>query len=278
MRELKRWVGCGTDEESDAEVTDRYGGFISTNGSSATLYCLQQARDRFASESFTVFYSAAAHYSIAAALHTLGIARDRAVTIHCERTGEMDAATLSLALRKLPETENVIVCLTCGTTMLGGFDDISEVVEALDGAGIGENRSFIHVDGALMAPAVLFASNVDPAIVPRFDYHPRISSLVWSTHKWPGVPYCGSVLIVRKSALPPPAEGIAYIETDGGTCSRSGAVVLSLCVRVLGFDDEYRSDEADRCIRMAAELANTLQSFGAAEAFCKSHQHHRRVS
>jgi glutamate/tyrosine decarboxylase-like PLP-dependent enzyme len=68
--------------------------------------------------------------------------------------------------------------------------------------------------------------------------------------------------------MPPPAEGIAYIETDGGTGSRSGAIVLSLYARVLGFDDEHRREEADRCMKMAADLAKWLQSCGVGGVFC----------
>jgi glutamate/tyrosine decarboxylase-like PLP-dependent enzyme len=138
-------------------------------------------------------------------------------------------------------------------------------------AGIGQDRAFVHVDGALMAPVMWFASDVDKSIVPRFDYQPFMSSLVFSTHQWPGIPDTGSVVIIKKSTLPPPAiGGVDYTNTDGGTGSRSGSVALAMAVWVFGYTDKYRRKEADRCIRMAADLAQMLQSSGVTGVFCNT--------
>lgn len=70
-------------------------------------------------------------------------------------SGEIDYVKFSDLLKK-NAGRPAIVNVNVGTTVKGAVDDLDKILEALQGAGYGENRFFIHCDGALFGLMVSF--------------------------------------------------------------------------------------------------------------------------
>ena len=116
--------------------------------------------------------------------------------------------------------------------MKGAHDDIAGAIAAMDDAGYGRDRRFIHVDGALNAMVIPFVESAPAAIRPSFRM--AIDSISTSGHKMVGTPMPCGVLVTRRSHVDRVASAVSYLRTNDTTLmgSRNGHAVLAVWNRV----------------------------------------------
>ena len=238
------------------EDPDRFWGSVVTGGTEGNLWALYLAREAFPHA--TLLYSDQAHYSIPKAARIL---RMRSIAVSCDASGAIDVRAFEKALHDV-EGRSVVVALTCGTTMTGAHDDIGAVLNCLDAAGIGPDRRFVHVDGALNAMVLPFVAEAPLSIRPTF--HHAIDSISTSGHKMIGTPVPCGVLVARRSHVDAVASTIAYLRSDDTTLmgSRNGHAVVDLWSRLHGHGvSGYRTD-VSACVDRAQRLAERLAAEG----------------
>ena len=208
---------------------DEFWGSVVASGTEGNIWALYLAREAFPNAK--LLYSREAHYSIPKAARIL---RMEAIAVDCETGGAIDIEAFAKALDAL-DGSPVIVALTCGTTVKGAHDDIAAVIACLDAAGLGPDRRFVHVDGALNAMVLPFAAGAPFAIQPSFRH--GIDSLSTSGHKMIGTPMPCGVLIARRAHVDRVASAIAYLRSSDTTLmgSRNGHAVLSIWSRLIGY-------------------------------------------
>jgi histidine decarboxylase len=189
-----------------------------TNGSSeGNLYGLLAARERYPDG--MVYYSQAAHYSIAKNCYLLGLP---AIAVAASETGEMDYLALVEQLRANPDRPAIVVA-TVGTTMTEARDDLELIRRGLAEAGI---RQFhIHCDAALAGSYAVF---MEPT--PAFGFDAGADTVAISGYKFLGTPMPCGVILCRSAWRTPLAERISYIANPDVTISgsRSGHAPLAM--------------------------------------------------
>jgi histidine decarboxylase len=233
---------------------DQFRGSVVASGTEGNIWALYLARE--ALPDAKLLYSREAHYSIPKAARIL---RMEAVAIDCEKSGAIDIEAFGKALDALGAT-SVIVALTCGTTVKGAHDDIAAVTAYLEAAGFGPDRRFVHVDGALNAMVLPFATGAPFAIQPSFCH--GIDSLSTSGHKMIGTPMPCGVLIARRSHVDRVASAIAYLRSSDTTLmgSRNGHAVLAIWSRLIGHGAwGYRAD-VRACLARTERLVASLRA------------------
>ncbi len=146
-----------------------------------------------AGNTFTAYTSAEGHYSIRKNAGILGIGRENVREIAVNDRGEMQADDFGkqveqdLAAGFIP----FFVNLTAGTTVLGAFDDVTQV-----GAIAKKHGIWVHVDGSYGASVLM--SKKRAALLPGIELADSVS---WNPHKMMGVPLTCSMLLSKKKGL-----------------------------------------------------------------------------
>ena len=244
---MKLWE-C--DEPSD------YWGSVGASGTEGNLWAIYLARE--ALPDATLLYSQDAHYSIAKSARILRI-KTREIESHPD--GSIDLMSLRQALAEL-QGKQVILALTCGTTIKGAHDNIAGAILALDQMGFPPSQRFVHIDGALNAMVLPFLEGVPKEIRPSFRL--AIDSISTSGHKMIGTAMPCGVLIVQRSHVDRVAQAIAYLRSNDTTLmgSRNGHAVLALWASLLGREVEAIAADVRRCIQSAQSFARTLSEEG----------------
>jgi histidine decarboxylase len=248
----------------ECENTADYWGSIGTSGTEGNLWGLYLGRE--ALPDGVLLHSADAHYSIPKAAK---LQRIEAICVSSNQAGEIDLDALSAILDRLRQ-RTVIVALTCGTTMKGAHDDIAGVIARLDAAGIGPDKRYIHVDGALNAMVIPYIDAAPDGIRPTFRH--AIDSISVSGHKMIGTPMPCGVLVSKRKHVDRIASAIAYLRSNDTTLmgSRNGHAVLAIWSRFMGHGhDGYRKDSIS-CSALAQGLANMLRASDV-PAYCNPH-------
>ena len=236
------------------EQQDDYWGSVGASGTEGNLWALYLGREAFPKA--TLLYSREAHYSIPKAARILGMTAE---PVDCEPGGAVDIGALK---RRLPglRSNAVIVALTCGTTVKGAHDDIGAVIAALDAAGFGPERRFVHVDGALNAMVLPFVGEAPDSLQPSFRR--RIDSISTSGHKMIGTPMPCGVLIARREHVNRVASAVAYLRSNDTTLmgSRNGHAVLAVWSRLIGHGVDGFAADTRSCVERAERLAAALRS------------------
>lgn len=231
-----------------------YWGSVGASGTEGNLWGLYLGRETLPDA--VLLHSTEAHYSIPKAARIL---RMKAHAVACQPDGQIDVAALGAALAKV-EASAIVVALTCGTTVKGGHDDIGAVIAALDAAGFGPERRYIHVDGALNGMVLPFVDEAPLSLRPSFRH--AIDSISTSGHKMIGTTMPCGVLIARRAKVDRVASAIAYLRSNDTTLmgSRNGHAVMALWSRLIGHGvDGFRRDVRD-ALRRASALAAHLRS------------------
>ncbi|MFI5497138.1 histidine decarboxylase [Actinoplanes sp. NPDC051859] len=196
---------------------DRWG-YTTTGGTEGNLAALLTARRRHPGAA--VYYSTAAHYSIAKILDITAVPDTDRVLVRSDASGEMDYEHLHKLAAERP-AQSAIVVATAGTTMTEACDDTSRILEVLHDAGI--SRHHLHVDAALAGiPLAL-----DGAL--RLDDGSGVESIAISGHKFFGTPVpCG--LVLMRHSIRADGRQIAYTATRDTTItgSRNGLAAAML--------------------------------------------------
>ncbi len=233
---------------------ERFWGSVVASGTEGNIWALYLAREAFPKAK--LLYSREAHYSIPKAARIL---RMDSIAVDCEKGGAIDIEAFGRALDAL-DGSPVVVALTCGTTVKGAHDDIASVVACLNAAGLGSDRRFVHVDGALNAMVLPFAAEAPFAIQPSFRH--GIDSISTSGHKMIGTPMPCGVLIARRGHVDRVASAIAYLRSSDTTLmgSRNGHAVLSIWSRLIGHGASgYRAD-VRACLARTERLVAALRA------------------
>jgi histidine decarboxylase len=263
---------CGLEREAVAWLMrlwgcvnlDDYWGTIGASGTEGNIWGIYLGRE--ALPDAVLLHSADAHYSIPKAAR---IQRIEAVEVASNPAGEIDLAALEAAVAGL-NGRPVILALTCGTTMKGAHDDIAGALAVLDAAGLGPDRRYVHVDGALNAMVIPFLKGAPDGIRPSFEM--AIDSISTSGHKMIGTPMPCGALVARRIHVDRIARAVAYLKSNDTTLmgSRNGHAVLSIWARLFGHGYGGYAHDALGCSLRAEALADRLRASGR-PVLCNPH-------
>ena len=259
-REAIGWLmhlwGCNDPSE--------YWGSIGASGTEGNIWGIYLGRE--ALPDAVLLHSADAHYSIPKAAR---LQRIEAIEVASTSSGEIDLVALAEAVAAL-HGRPIILVLTCGTTMKGAHDDIAGAIAVLDAAGIGPDRRYVHLDGALNAMVLPFLQSAPVSILPTFGL--GIDSISTSGHKMIGTPMPCGALVCRKPHIDQIARGIAYLKSNDTTLmgSRNGHAVLAIWTRLFGHGYDGYARDAQKGSARAQLLATRLADEGA-RVLCNPH-------
>lgn len=168
-----------------APLDDRWG-YVTNGGTEANLYALYLARELYPDG--RLYFSDAAHYSMPKNAHLLSLPGG---VVRTHRSGEMDYDELRRQVAEHPGRPAIVVA-NIGTTMTEAHDNVTEIQQALRGAGAA--ATFIHADAALAGIYTAFSDPHWP-----FDFADGIDSISVTGHKFVGSPMPCGVVIVRDS-------------------------------------------------------------------------------
>lgn len=233
---------------------DDYWGSIGASGTEGNLWALYLARE--ALPNAKLIYAREAHYSIPKSARILHM---DSICVDCMPDGSIDLKGFEAALNSVGNGK-VIVALTCGTTVKGAHDDIGAIVAALEDKGIGRERRFVHVDGALNAMVLPFSNETPFAIRPSFRH--AIDSISTSGHKMVGTAMPCGVLVARREHVDRIASAIAYLRSNDTTLmgSRNGHAVLAVWSRAFGHGRAGYTADVAACIARASTLEAALKA------------------
>lgn len=235
---------------------DDFWGAIGASGTEANLWALYLARE--ALPDAVLIHSDAAHKSIPEAARMLRIPAE---VVESDASGAISVAAFRARLKTL-RTTNVIVALTSGTTVKGAHDDIGTVIAALDNAGFGSDRRFVHVDGALSAMVLPFLPDVPQTLQPSFAH--AIDSISTSGHTMIGTPMpCGALVARRSRSTRAAMPTLLHRNSDAGVMgSRNGYAVMAMWSRLTFHGIEGFRRDARRSQERAERAAAAMRSAG----------------
>jgi sulfinoalanine decarboxylase/sulfinoalanine decarboxylase/aspartate 1-decarboxylase len=177
-------------------------GILAPGGSLANLTAMTIARNEavpgvrengFGGASYTVYTSAAGHYSTRKNAGILGLGRSRVCEVAIDGNGRMDVGRLRQAITVDREAgfKPILINATAGTTVLGVFDPLRDIAEVAAEEGV-----WMHVDGALGGSVLL--SKRHRHLVEGSEL---ADSFTWNAHKMMGVPLACSAILIKKKGL-----------------------------------------------------------------------------
>ncbi|MFP4845239.1 pyridoxal phosphate-dependent decarboxylase family protein [Winogradskyella sp. PE311] len=175
-------------------------GTFAPGGSMSNMMSLIMARDH-KNESIrtdgvlskmTLYTSEASHYSISKNAALTGIGRNQVRLVKTNKKGEMQADHLDTLIKKDLSNgfEPFFVNATAGTTVLGAFDNISEISLVCKAHNL-----WLHVDGAYCG-GVIFSQNYKHLI----NGLEHSDSFSVNAHKMLGTPLSCSIIITKHKA------------------------------------------------------------------------------
>lgn len=253
-KDLERQVVTTFADLLGAPPGDRWG-YVTSGGTEGNLSGLHLARSVYPEG--TVYYSAAAHYSIAKIVERL---RMPSVTVRANARGEVDYLDLRAELRQRRDRPAIIVA-TVGSTMTEAVDDVGTIRALL--RDLAFRDAYVHADAALAGiPLALLERDQRPA----FDLADGADSLTISGHKFIGSPFPCGVLLTRLSLRNRVGRHVDYIgsmdSTIGG--SRSGHAPLLLWYTTHRYGLEGLRRRAELARELAAYAVDRLNAVGVA--------------
>ena len=237
----------------ECESHNEFWGSVGASGTEGNIWALYLAREAYPTG--VVLHSEEAHYSIPKAARIL---RMEALSVPSKSDGSLSLEALA-AVADQHKGRPLIVTLNCGSTVKGAHDDIIGALSVLDASGHGQDRRFVHVDGALSAMVLPFIANVPVAIKPSFKA--EIDSISTSGHKMIGTPMPCGVMITRRSYVDRVSSAISYLRTNDTTLmgSRNGHAVLALWERLHRNGRSGFAEDVRNCLKRANCLADQLR-------------------
>lgn len=189
-------------------------GLLTTGGSIANLTALAAARARHAegeTDRATVYVGEHAHGSLAKAARTIGIARSHLRIVRSTPELRLDLEHLRelIAADRAAGLIPICICAAAGTTNTGTVDDLDEVADLAQEAGV-----WLHVDGAYGG----FFQLTERGRA-RLKGIERADSITLDPHKSLFLPFGTGALVVRSAAALQHAfqEGADYLQDLGET-------------------------------------------------------------
>jgi L-2,4-diaminobutyrate decarboxylase len=176
------------------------GGVLTSGGSAGNLTALLAARQAKAGFNaweegagggppLCVLASDQAHYSVARAVHILGLGRGGLVAAETDGSFRLRAAALRSALAAAGRSGRKVIAVVASacTTATGAFDPLAEIADFC-----GEHGLWLHVDGAHGASAALSAKY--RGLLAGIE---RADSVVWDAHKMLLIPALATAVLCR---------------------------------------------------------------------------------
>jgi sulfinoalanine decarboxylase/sulfinoalanine decarboxylase/aspartate 1-decarboxylase len=177
-------------------------GMFSPGGSLSNMTAMLVARNEkledvrehgLSNQRLTAYTSDQGHYSIRKSASMLGLGRNNVRLVPTNANGSMNSA----AARQLIEQDlrtgatPLMLVATTGTTVLGAFDPINELLALAKEFGM-----WLHIDGAFGGSVML--SDEYRGLM---DGAERSDSFTWNAHKMMGVPLSCSMLLLKRRGL-----------------------------------------------------------------------------
>lgn len=230
---------------------DDFWGYVTNGSTECNLFALYLARQKYPDA--IVYYSEAAHYSIAKNVHILAM---EGVKIKSVPSGEMDYENLQTQVVKHADKPAIVVA-TIGTTMTEAKDDVAAIIHVLDAAGITDR--FIHSDAALAGVYTALLTPEHP-----FDFRAGADSVSISGHKFIGSPIPCGVIITRKQDKERLQAASNYTGSPDSTISgsRNGHTPLMLWHAIQRFGRHGFIERARAGQKLAAYAHRRLAEIG----------------
>ena len=174
------------------------GGTFPTGGSMSNFMSLVMARDKAdhsirehgSKKRLIVYTSKNSHYSIMKNVSFSGIGTSNIRYINTNNKGQIDIKSLKDQINKdlTQGFTPFYLNATAGTTVLGAFDNISEIIPICK-----ENNIWLHLDGAF-GGTVIFSSKYKYLV----EAISETDSFCFNAHKTLGAPLSTSVLVVKE--------------------------------------------------------------------------------
>ena len=238
-------------------------GYVTQAGSTeGNQYGLWLAREHFPNG--VVYWSSAAHFSVAKASRILGMSAPAdSVVISTDERGEMDYDDLARAAAARADRPAIVVA-TAGTTMTEAVDDLGHIHAALDDSGVPGRH--VHVDGALSGVPLALDGGPTAGLLsrPAAARRAEADSVCISGHKFFATPHINGVVLTRRRHAARVTRGVEYIAdvdvTISGSRSGHSAVELWYALTHIGLDGHRRRAEQARSL--AAYLERRLVAAG----------------
>ncbi|KAM9319889.1 cysteine sulfinic acid decarboxylase [Gastrophryne carolinensis] len=188
LRTMRSFIGWNTGD-----------GIFCPGGSISNMYAMNVARFHHfphckekglhSLPRLTVFTSQESHYSIKKGAAFLGIGTDNVILVKTDNRGKMEPEDLKHKIQKAKSEGFVpfLVSATCGTTVLGAFDPLSDIAIVCEEHGL-----WLHVDAAWGGSALL--SKQHRHLLSGIE---RADSVTWNPHKLLGVGLQCSAFLLR---------------------------------------------------------------------------------
>lgn len=232
---------------------DEYWGYITNCGTEGNLHGILVGREVFPDG--ILYSSKDSHYSVFKAARMY---RMESVKVETLISGEMDCSDLRRHLeahKHLPAIINVNI----GTTVKGAVDDLDLIIKTLKDAGFGEDRFYIHCDGALFGLMMPFVKKA-----PLVSFKKPIGSVSVSGHKFVGCPMPCGVQITRLKHIKALSRNVEYLASRDATImgSRNGHAPVFLWYTLNRKGYRGFQKEVQRCLRNAHYLKERLREAG----------------
>ncbi|XP_071137024.1 cysteine sulfinic acid decarboxylase-like [Mytilus edulis] len=147
----------------------------------------------FTCEPMTILKSEDAHYSIEKGASFLGFGTDNVVTIKTDDRGRIIPEDLEYKIRQCKQNEcaPIMFMATCGTTVLGSYDDLEAVADICQ-----RHNVWMHADGAWGGGVML--SDKLKYLTKGIE---RSDSVAWNIHKMGGAGIQCSVFVVKEKGF-----------------------------------------------------------------------------
>ncbi|XP_063403617.1 cysteine sulfinic acid decarboxylase-like [Mytilus trossulus] len=147
----------------------------------------------FNCEPMTIMKSEDAHYSIEKGASFLGFGTDNVVTIKTDDRGKIIPADLENKIRQCKQNKcaPIMFMATCGTTVLGSYDDLEAVADICQ-----RHNVWMHADGAWGGGVML--SDKLKHLTKGIE---RSDSVAWNIHKMGGAGIQCSVFVVKEKGF-----------------------------------------------------------------------------
>lgn len=244
-KEIEKWV-----IEYFADLwhlnKDEVWGCLTHSGSESNLHALFVGRESLGNQPIFLT-SVESHYSI---FKIAKILKLDMCLIQALPNGEMDYSDFEKHVQE-NLTRTCLINVNIGTTMKGALDNLREIWRILD--KYNKKDVYIHGDAALIGFCLPFMES-------DIYFKRHLNSLSISGHKFLGVPFPCSILLMEKPFLSLISSHIPYIASDDCTISGSrnghSAIYLKYILTKMSHADFQK--DIEKCIELAEYVVENI--------------------
>lgn len=228
-------------------------GYVTNGGTEGNMFSCYLARELFPDA--TLYYSRNTHYSVAKIVKMLRI---KSQVVDSLPNGEIDCDDLMRRIQADQERHPIIFA-NIGTTMRGAVDDITEIQQRLEHAGIARQDYYLHADAALSGMILPFVDDPQP-----FSFADGIDSICVSGHKMIGSPIPCGIVVAKRNNVARISVEVDYIASHDKTISgsRNGHTPLMMWAALRSHSMAHWRRRIQRSLALAQHAVDRLQGAG----------------